>query len=42
MYQIQGYDKLFDEFYIKPEVYSDYNEAFSRCRTNESVIKVSA
>ena len=42
MYQIRGYDKMFDEFYVKPEVYSDYDEAFARCRMNESVIKVSA
>jgi len=42
MYQIQGYDKLFGEIYIKPEVYSDYDEAKAVCRTNEAVIKVNA
>ena len=42
MYKIRGYDKLLDEFYVRPEVYSDYHEAFARCRVNESVIKVPA
>jgi len=42
MYRIEGYDKLLGEVYIKPEVYSDYEEAHAVCRTNEAVIKVSA
>jgi len=42
MYQIKGYDKLLSEVYIKPEVYSDYDEAKAVCRSNESVIKVGA
>jgi len=42
MFKIRGYDKLFGEFYWLPEVYNTYEEAFERCRSNESAIKVGA
>ena len=42
MYRIEGYDKLLGEVYIKPEVYSDYDQAKAVCRTNEAVIRVNA
>jgi len=41
-YKIRGYDKVLGEFYWLPDVYATYEEAFKRCKTNESAIKVSA
>jgi len=42
VYKIRGYDKLFGEDYWLPEVYETYEQAFKYCKTNESVIRVSA
>ena len=42
MYQIRGYDSIWDQFYWLPELYEEYEAALKRCRTREIPIKVSA